>query len=673
MMNFFQSIQIKNFLPAWFNKNNKPENLQYYVQILHETEMFDEDFYSEQVKTHIGSIEEIMDPAAHYLQFGVSQGLDPSDRFNTSWYLDRYSDVAQSGVNPVVHYVLHGEDEGRSPCPDQHSAIGFSSPNVCHRKLWGGFSNYALPKLEVLSNDSRKSNRLQSLWHLARWHYVHAEVDKSLTKIRTLKSLQKHLSKKLVVGEAKCLFALEQMTEYSNFVERDDVKEFAGQALPFLLANSELLYGQNEAGWLSNVNAVFRAYDLAQIQKKEAGDSLSLDNLSVENEPEHGLSGASPKVSVIVPAFNAAGTIHIALESLVKQTWPNLEIIVVDDASIDGTEEAVQDYCQRYDWVKYYCNAENMGAYPTRNHGFAKTTGEFITVHDSDDWSHPQKIEKQVEVLLEDASKVASVTNWVRINDKLGFVGPWLLCEDFVEKNHSSALIRREAIEKYGVWDQVNVGADTEFLWRLEKAYGSDAIVSVLPKVPFSFALAMESSLTKTKATHVKTIHYGLRRMYREAAAWWHGKHSNHLYLDPSLRAFPCPLGNQRNTPEAFGVMIAADFSGANERLDTLIEYVRNQAVSRSVVLFHWPDYRQFENSQVADETFDLCMSSGLTFTHSGHQVKAGEVHLFDADLLEWVPDSLPMVIEIKNAIVVSVGLQVYSSPRLKELFQTTL
>lgn len=659
-------------LASYFNSKAGATHLgkdQY--SLLLESGYFNVDYYSNQCGEHFS---EVLQGLTHYLEIGFQQGLDPNDNFNTLWYLQNNSDVAQSGINPLLHYVLFGEEEGRSPCPEQHSPAGFTSPDICNKKLWGGFSHYALSKLEALANSENKSYRAQSSWHLARWYYVHGEIGKTLNEIRLLEQQQSQLSKKIAVGQAKCLISLGETQQYIEFLGREDVQAAAGDELVYLQANAELLSGPNEAGWLNHVNSLFVNAGLYGIRKGRADKPLGLDNLILDCPEEmRPVFKNAAKVSVVIPAFNAAETIHIALNSLINQTWPNLEIIVVDDASTDQTGTVVKEFCSRFSNIKYECNTENMGAYPTRNRGCLSATGDFVTVHDSDDWSHPQKIEMQIAVLLTDTSKVASYTNWVRVNTSLAFVGPWLLCEGYVEKNHSSTLIRRELIEKHGVWDPVNVGADTEFLWRIEKIYGTASIVEVLPKVPFSFALALDGSLTQTKMTHVKTVYYGLRRLYREAAAWWHTTESDKLYLDPTQRKFPFPLGNNRRAQTEFDAVVAGDFSCSNIRLDELLEHIRNLATSRSLVLFHWPDYRLIGIEPVASEVFALCMELGVTFTHTQYQISARAVYLFDAALLEWAPDSLPIVNELEEARILDGETSEAEGQRLRELFSAVL
>ncbi len=102
-----------------------------------------------------------------------------------------------------------------------------------------------------------------------------------------------------------------------------------------------------------------------------------------------------PLVSVVVPAFNSARVIGETLDSALGQTYPRLEIIVVDDGSTDGTEAAVRPYRDHVVYVRQ----ENRGLAAARNTGMARASGALVAWLDSDDLWDPPKIALQVAVL----------------------------------------------------------------------------------------------------------------------------------------------------------------------------------------------------------------------------------------------------------------------------------
>ncbi len=91
-------------------------------------------------------------------------------------------------------------------------------------------------------------------------------------------------------------------------------------------------------------------------------------------------------ISVIVPAYNVENYIRRCLDSLVSQTYENLEIIVVNDGSTDRTGEIIEEYTERYpDKVMLYTR-ENQGQAEARNFGISKASGDYIGFVDSDDF-----------------------------------------------------------------------------------------------------------------------------------------------------------------------------------------------------------------------------------------------------------------------------------------------
>jgi len=99
-------------------------------------------------------------------------------------------------------------------------------------------------------------------------------------------------------------------------------------------------------------------------------------------------------VSVIVPTFNRENSIKAAISSCLGQTYKNIEIITVDDASRDNTQEVVRSFNDPR--IKFFHHNTNKGPAATRNTGLRNTKGDFIAFLDSDDEWMPEKIEKQL-------------------------------------------------------------------------------------------------------------------------------------------------------------------------------------------------------------------------------------------------------------------------------------
>lgn len=116
-----------------------------------------------------------------------------------------------------------------------------------------------------------------------------------------------------------------------------------------------------------------------------------------------------PLVTVIVPAYNASDFIAETLESILNQTYDNLQVIVVDDGSTDDTARIVQSYSPR---VTYIHQTNSGGCAAPRNRGLQHAQGEFVTFFDADDIMLPDKIESQVEDLLGQSRAVMSICNY---------------------------------------------------------------------------------------------------------------------------------------------------------------------------------------------------------------------------------------------------------------------
>jgi glycosyltransferase involved in cell wall biosynthesis len=123
---------------------------------------------------------------------------------------------------------------------------------------------------------------------------------------------------------------------------------------------------------------------------------------------------ANPLVSIIIPVFNADKYLIETIISAINQTWPNKEILIIDDGSTDRSYEIANSY--QSDIVNVY-QQKNSGAAAARNHGLAKAKGDYIQFLDADDLLSNDKIEKQVLALQQQPDKIA-VCSTVHFPDK---------------------------------------------------------------------------------------------------------------------------------------------------------------------------------------------------------------------------------------------------------------
>jgi len=124
---------------------------------------------------------------------------------------------------------------------------------------------------------------------------------------------------------------------------------------------------------------------------------LVIEGIFVEQERSH-------LISVIIPAYNAEKTIEEAVDSVLSQTYGNLEVIVVDDCSTDGTIRLLEDLAGKDPRVRVFSNDSNVGVLKTRLAAVHASFGKWIAFLDSDDIWEKDKLEKQVKLQQETAS-----------------------------------------------------------------------------------------------------------------------------------------------------------------------------------------------------------------------------------------------------------------------------
>lgn len=186
-----------------------------------------------------------------------------------------------------------------------------------------------------------------------------------------------------------------------------------------------------------------------------------------------------PLVSVIIPTYNREIYLDKAINSVTKQTYKNIEIIIVDDGS---SFEYAKEICNKYSNCKYFYK-ENGGLSSARNFGVEKSNGELIAFLDDDDLFLPTKIEKQVKILNENKNIfcVHSSVQVIDENDNLkniiygaskgkekkrsGYVF-WNALGTWVVKS-PTPLIRKEVFQNLKFDEKIMVGEDIDFYQRL--------------------------------------------------------------------------------------------------------------------------------------------------------------------------------------------------------------
>ena len=188
------------------------------------------------------------------------------------------------------------------------------------------------------------------------------------------------------------------------------------------------------------------------------------------------------KISVVIPTYNYADFISEAVESVLAQTFPVFEIIVVDDGSNDNTEEIIKQFGDKVKYIKQ----RNGGVCAARNNGVENAGGDFIAFLDADDVWFPEKIEKQMAKFAED-TKIGLVhcrmrefdtesgeTMRLHLEGEEGWVADGLLLLDktIIIGCGGSIIVRRKAFETVGGFDtNLKVGEDWDFCYRIARKF----------------------------------------------------------------------------------------------------------------------------------------------------------------------------------------------------------
>ena len=120
-------------------------------------------------------------------------------------------------------------------------------------------------------------------------------------------------------------------------------------------------------------------------------------------------------ISVIVPIYNVENYLRKCLDSILEQTFHNLEILLVNDGSTDGSGQICQEYVEKDNRIRYF-EKENGGLSDARNYGIEQAQGEYLTFVDSDDWVTETYIEELYSKLQYYNADI-SICNYFRFQD----------------------------------------------------------------------------------------------------------------------------------------------------------------------------------------------------------------------------------------------------------------
>jgi glycosyltransferase involved in cell wall biosynthesis len=210
-------------------------------------------------------------------------------------------------------------------------------------------------------------------------------------------------------------------------------------------------------------------------------------------------SKVQPKILVIMPVYNKEKFLKNAIDSVFNQTYKNLHLVIVDDASTDSSVDIAKQYLDR-DNFTFLQNKENKGCYYTRNHAlyhFKHDDWDYFTIHDSDDTSLPERLETMMRS-FSNPNLLGLKSRYIRVNEKYE--------QEYLEGTkipniydcEGQAIFSRKAFEIFGFFDKTNFSGDTDYWWRLEAFCSQNPpyICGAHPKAMY-YAINHDHNLTK--------------------------------------------------------------------------------------------------------------------------------------------------------------------------------
>jgi hypothetical protein len=344
--------------------------------------------------------------------------------------------------------------------------------------------------------------------------------------------------------------------------------------------------------------------------------------------------GHPARITTIVTAYQPGPGLITAVRSLVAQTWTNHEILVVDDDSPHGHDQVLDRVAALDPRVRVIRLAVNGGTYVARNTGLDAATGEFVTFQDSDDWSHPLRLERQVAPLLAGPEVFSTTSVGLRVTPDLLISRPGV--GQIRSYNLSSLMVRRAvALDRLGHFDPVRTGADAEYVERARAVLGRPATQHLTGQ---PLALIRLSAGSLSGADYRPGWMHPARRSYLSAFQAWH-RHVAAGDADPAeVRKFAAPwrvLG--RTGRRVYDVVLAADWTvpdGGLGRLRAL------RARGMRIALLHLDDLTNLRTAlaNLDPEIQDAINSGELDQVELSDDVRARLVVVRSPALLRYPP-----------------------------------
>ncbi|MDD5731926.1 MAG: glycosyltransferase family 2 protein [Patescibacteria group bacterium] len=257
-----------------------------------------------------------------------------------------------------------------------------------------------------------------------------------------------------------------------------------------------------------------------------------------------------PKISVLMPAYNAEKYIGEAIESILNQTFTNFEFIIIDDCSTDKTWDIIQEYVKKNNKIRSFKNEKNLGIAGSRNKLLGLAGGKYIVWQDADDISMLDRLKHQFE-FMEANKDVGICGGWLQFfsDKKEGSIRKYKQNDKDIRRTifryspvaQPGAILRKEAVEFAGLYDlNYPPAEDLDMSFRIGKKYKFANLQEVVVKYRENDGSA---TFTKLRTIELKTISIRLR--YSDGIFYKMSK-ADHLYNIAQYISIFLPLGRAK-------------------------------------------------------------------------------------------------------------------------------
>ncbi|WP_175552003.1 glycosyltransferase family A protein [Pararhizobium antarcticum] len=265
--------------------------------------------------------------------------------------------------------------------------------------------------------------------------------------------------------------------------------------------------------------------------------------------------GSTPIVTIVVASRNNEATLRKAVCSLLNQTLHNIEVIIVDDHSTDGSVHVARDLIMTDSRVRLLINKSRLGTGSSRNNGMKVARGEYITFQDGDDTSEPSRLEVQYKSFLKYPSKELVTCNYVRVNENGDVI--------YINNKRTmrciiSMMFRREKIlSEVGYFRDESVSEDSDYYERIKIAFGASCDLLVFRTLYKALFRSDSSFFGTTKIIQISRENVNFDR-YPSTLSRWRELQLEHFEMKAGRLSHYVPLVHEEQCSELSRTQAAA-------------------------------------------------------------------------------------------------------------------